>query len=228
MQKQTKSKFNLVYMIIRIIIVLAIISYTTIYIIKGEKEEFSEFKFNMYQLLLLFVFTYVPDLIEYVFKVKIPIYMLILYLLFIFCHFILGEIYGFYATVKLWDVVLHSTTVIIITIVGVSIIYILAKEGKIKFIPILLFVCPICFSMTIEVVWEMIEFSSDVILKTNMQRYNNSITGEPFIGQKALLDTMKDLIVDFVAATITSLLAYIDAKKEKYNFKNWILLKQEK
>lgn len=228
MQKQTKSKFNLVYMIIRIIIVLAIISYTTIYIIKGEKEEFSEFKFNMYQLLLLFVFTYVPDLIEYVFKVKIPIYMLILYLLFIFCHFILGEIYGFYATVKLWDVVLHSTTVIIITIVGVSIIYILAKEEKIKFIPILLFICPICFSMTIEVVWEMIEFSSDVILKTNMQRYNNSITGEPFIGQKALLDTMKDLIVDFIAATITSLLAYIDAKKEKYNFKNWILLKQEK
>lgn len=228
MQKQTNRRFNLIYMIIRIIIALAIVSYIAVYVIKGEKEGFSKFKFNMYQLLLLFVFTYVPNLIEYVFKVKIPIYMLIMYILFIFCHFILGEIYEFYATIKLWDVVLHSTTVIIITIVGVSIIYILAKEEKIKFIPILLFICPICFSMTIEVIWEMIEFSSDVILKTNMQRFNNSITGEPFVGHKALLDTMKDLIVDLIAATVTSLLAYIDAKKEKYNFRNWILVKQEK
>lgn len=228
MHKQTRAKFNLIYIIIRIIIFIAIITYGIVYAVKGQKDEFSEFKFDMYQLILLFVFTYIPDLIEHVFKVSIPTYMKILFILFISCHFILGEIYEFYGTVKLWDVILHATTVIIITIVGISIVYILVEEGKTKLMPLLLLIFPICFSMTIEVMWEMVEFTSDVVLKTNMQRYNNSITGEPFIGQKALIDTMKDLIVDFIAATVTSLIAYIDAKKGKHNFKNWILTKQEK
>lgn len=223
MEKNSKSKINLTYIIFRIIILSIMAIYAIFYWINRK----GNFGFIEYQLLLFFLFSFIPGLIEIIFKVKMPIFMKILFLFFCFCHFILGEIGGFYASIKLWDVFLHATTTSIITLLGISVIYILEKEQKIKKIPLFILIFPICFTMTIEVFWELIEFTSDVLFKTNMQRFNNSITGEPFIGQKALLDTMKDLIVDLLATTLVSLGAYLSAKKGNNTFEKWVITKKE-
>ncbi len=223
MQKKIRSKLDLIYILIRVVIILAMIIYTIVFLTKKEKNNSSDLLFILWQLFLMVIFTFIPKLVEVLFKVRIPNYMKILFIFFCFCHFILGEIVGFYATIKIWDMFLHISTTAIITLLGVSTIYILAQEGKIKLIPLYLLVYPLCFAMTIEVLWEVVEFASDVLFKTNMQRFNNSITGEPFIGQKALLDTMKDLIVDFLSALFVSLVAYIGEKKGKNIFEKWIL-----
>lgn len=227
MQKR-HSKMDSIYTLTRIILLIIIILYTILYFVTRRKQPAEIYRFNMWQLVLMAVFTYIPNLVEHIFKVNVPLYMGIAFMIFCVCHFILGEIAGFYATIKIWDSLLHSSTVVVLALVGVSTIYILNEEGKVKLIPIFLIIYPICFVMTIEVLWEMIEFSSDVILKTNMQRFNDSITGEPFIGQKALFDTMKDLIVDFIFATITSVIAYFNEKKGSISISKWILTKQEK
>ncbi len=228
MQKKIQSKMDLIYRLIRVSLLLIIIIYTILYVVTGRKQPANIFRFNIWQLVLMAIFSYIPNLVEHVFKVDVPLYMGIAFIVFCICHFILGEIMGFYATVSIWDSLLHSSTVVVITLVGVSTIYILNEEGKIELIPVFLIIYPICFVMTIEVLWEIVEFSSDVILKTNMQRFNNSITGEPFIGQLALLDTMKDLIVDFIFASITAFTAYKCEKKGKEGIHNWILTKKGK
>lgn len=227
MQKRINSKMDLIYFLTRIILLITIILYTFFYLLSGRKQSAELFRFNIWQLILMVLFTYIPNFIEHIFKVNVPLYMGISFIIFCICHFILGEIAGLYASVTIWDSLLHSSTVVVITLVGVSTIYILNEEGKINLIPIFLIIYPICFVMTIEVIWEMIEFSSDVILKTNMQRFNNSLTGEPFIGQRALLDTMKDLIVDFLSATLTALIAYHNEKKDSKVIQKWILTKKE-
>lgn len=227
MQKRINSKMDLIYYLTRIILLITLILYTFFYLLSRRKQPAELFRFNIWQLILMALFTYIPNFIEHIFQVSLPLYMRISFIIFCVCHFILGEIIGFYASVTIWDSLLHSLTVVVITLVGVSTIYILNEEGKIKLIPIFIIIYPICFVMTIEVIWEMIEFCSDVILKTNMQRFNNSLTAEPFIGQRALIDTMKDLIVDFISATITALIAYHNEKKDCKVIQKWILTKKK-
>ena len=53
-----------------------------------------------------------------------------------------------------------------------------------------------CFSVTVGVLWEIVEFIIDTLVSSNMQRYKDNYTGAPFLGRRALLDTMKDLILD--------------------------------
>ena len=57
----------------------------------------------------------------------------------------------------------------------------------------------------IGVMWEIFEFASDSLVGTNMQRAYVSTTngrGNPLLGQAALSDTMKDLILDAAGAAI--------------------------
>ncbi len=68
-------------------------------------------------------------------------------------------------------------------------------------------------TVTIGVVWEIVEFGIDGIFGTNMQRAYNSISGEAFIGRKALIDTMKDLILDICGALFVCTICGLIIKK---------------
>ena len=45
-----------------------------------------------------------------------------------------------------------------------------------------------------------------------MQRYKDSITKVEFVGQMALIDTMKDLFVNFIGAVIFSVIGFFYVK----------------
>lgn len=99
----------------------------------------------------------------------------------------------------------------------------------------------LCFSMTIGVVWEFYEYGSDMIFKTDMQKdtviheissvmfnpdgRNSAVTkpiesivvnGEEWNGyiDIGLIDTMKDLLVNFAGAAVFSMLGYFYVKSE--------------
>lgn len=108
--------------------------------------------------------------------------------------------------------------------------------------PLYLSIVAFCFSMTIGVLWEMFEFSADIFLGTDMQKdyivsrissvsLNAVPSNKPVIidgikdvavnGQSlgidgyldiGLIDTMKDLIVNFIGAVVFSVIGFFYVK----------------
>ena len=62
--------------------------------------------------------------------------------------------------------------------------------------------------------WEIYEFSADALFDTNMQKFALD-DGTPLVGQAALKDTMKDIIVDTLGALVMSVVGYISLKYKK-------------
>jgi uncharacterized membrane protein YjdF len=98
---------------------------------------------------------------------------------------------------------------------GFSVVSFLTKADKISLSPAFVAMFAFCFAVTLGVVWEIYEFAMDYYLGTNMQRFVQIETGEMFIGQAALTDTMKDLIVDSIGAFVVSLIGYLSLKRDK-------------
>ena len=146
----------------------------------------------------------------------------IILVLFCLAHFFLGEICGFYAKVVWWDSVLHTFSGMIITFLSFSVISLLNDSKKSSVNLNMRFSClfAFCMAITVGVIWEIIEFTSDSLFLTNMQRAYESIAeggarGEPLIGQAALYDTMKDLILDALGSITTCVLCSIFCTKKK-------------
>ena len=65
--------------------------------------------------------------------------------------------------------------------------------------PVFIAVFAFCFALALGAVWEIYEFTMDSVFGTNMQKYMLD-NGTALIGQAALQDTMKDIIVDAIGA----------------------------
>jgi len=151
----------------------------------------------------------------------------------------LGEVFSFYYHVKFWDSLCHFCSSLIFGILSLSFIYLLNKKTQGKgfgagFIAIFVF----CFSVTTGFIWEIIEFTIDAIFGSNMQKFIPTVDGifnggagkEPLEGSMemiadffrkpsgykyALMDTMKDIIVDFFGALLVAIFLYVIFKKER-------------
>lgn len=168
----------------------------------------------------LLALSFLPAILEKRWKIDIPNFMEIIFILFCSAALLFGEIAEFYVYVSHWDSLLHTISGSLIAIIGFSIINLLNDNPKkhMHLSPFFVSLFVICFSLTMGVVWEIFEFVVDLTTGSNMQRYMNSQTGEMLIGQKALMDTMKDLILDFLGAFVVAVLGYIDLKRSS----NWI------
>ena len=78
--------------------------------------------------------------------------------------------------------------------------------------PVFVAVFAFCFAVTLGVFWEIYEFTFDGILRLNMQKFMLE-NGTQLIGRAALLDTMKDLIVDCLGALIMSFVGYLKERR---------------
>ena len=72
----------------------------------------------------------------------------------------------------------------------------------------------LALSFALGAVWEIYEFTMDSVFGTNMQKYMLD-NGTALIGQAALQDTMKDIIVDAIGALVMSTIGYISLKYKK-------------
>ena len=157
-----------------------------------------------------------PGFLQRKAKLDIPNAMLIAYAVFLYCAIYLGEVREFYYRIPYWDTVLHAFSGIAIGALGFSVISLLNKSESIavSLSPIFVAVFAFCFALALGVIWEIYEFTMDSILKINMQKYALE-SGELLVGQAALLDTMKDLIVDAMGAFTVSVIGYISLKNNK-------------
>lgn len=158
----------------------------------------------------------IPSLFTKKFKIEIPTKIYYLYVIFLYAAIFLGEIRSFYYRIPYWDVILHTFSGTMLGFFGFSFVFLLNKDEKLhmKLSPIFIAVFAFCFSITIGVVWEFYEYFSDIILKTNMQKYALE-NGTNLIGRLALVDTMEDLLVDTIGAFVACTIGYISLKYKK-------------
>lgn len=153
---------------------------------------------------------FLPGLFERKFKIEIPSNMLILYTLFLYCAIYLGEVKSFYYHVPHWDTILHTFSGFMLGALGFSFVTLLNKTEvvPINLSPLFVVIFSFCFAVTLGVFWEIYEFAFDGMLGLNMQKF--ALEGRvDLIGRAALIDTMKDLIVDSLGALLMSIIGYI-------------------
>lgn len=149
-------------------------------------------------------------------QLVIPSNMLLFYAIFLYCAIYLGEVRSFYYNVKNWDTILHTFSGAMLGALGFSFITFLNRTDRVpmNLSPAFVATFAFCFAVTLGVIWEIYEFTADGILHTNMQKFGLE-DGTPFPGRLAVMDTMKDLIVDTIGAAVMSVIGYISLKYQK-------------
>lgn len=148
--------------------------------------------------------------------IEIPKVMFLLYVGFLYCAIFLGEVRSFYYTVPHWDTILHIFSGGMLGALGFSMIAVFNNTERIplNLSPLFVAAFAFCFALALGGVWEIYEFAADVFLGTNMQKFALD-DGTALVGQEALRDTMKDIIVDALGAVGASAVGYISIKYKK-------------
>ncbi len=113
------------------------------------------------------VIYWTPALVKNKFKMSLSVALEITFYLFVFASLILGEVFAFYGPFPFWDIILHFLSGFVLAGIGLSLVEIMNKE-KCKRAFTLLFA--FCFSVTLGIAWECLEFSFDMTLRTDAQK----------------------------------------------------------
>lgn len=120
--------------------------------------------------LTLALFT-IPQITERLFNIEIPNFLELIVILFVFSSTILGELGDFYGYFNMWDTILHTINGFLASGIGFSFVYLLNKNADgINLSPLFLAIVTFCFSMTIGIMWEFIEYSADHWMNMDMQK----------------------------------------------------------
>jgi len=159
-----------------------------------------------------------PEILMKRFAVTIPTEFQILAIIFVFAALFLGEVRSFYTRFWWWDIVLHTSSGLLLGIVGFLLVYVLNEHKRIdfhmhpRFVALFAFV----FAVAVGALWEIFEFGMDRIFGTNMQK---PMLGDP----SGLTDTMWDLIVDTLGAIAISTFGWWYMKQGQRSFiEDWI------
>lgn len=246
-KKRGWSVLSIVYLLLRLSVILVIIDQ-----IRNRDYE------NIFLCIITLIMFFVPSFIEKKVHIDIPDTLETIILLFIFSAEILGEIKEYYLLYPYWDTTLHTLNGFLAAAIGLSLIDILNKHDKfaISLSPFFVALVAFCFSMTIGVAWELFEFSMDNLLGYDMQKdtylttinsvllnpNGNNVPIKVTIDQLTvnsevwkgyidigLIDTMMDLVVNFIGAVIFSTFGYFYIKhRGRSNFVKRFLLSSKK
>ncbi|MDR0931094.1 MAG: hypothetical protein LBM38_05080 [Clostridiales bacterium] len=158
-----------------------------------------------------------------------PPQMITIYVTFLYFTIYLGEVHDYYTTIPNFDTIMHAFSGVALCAIGLSIINILNDSDKIilNLSPAFVAIFAFCFALAFGAIWEIYEFTIDSVFDTNMQRVVMT-NGQLKVGQMALLDTMKDIIVDTFSALAMSIVGYISVKYSKGWIKQFKVIKEHR
>ena len=194
---------------------------------------------NVALCVLSLVLFLVPALAEEGLNIRIPVLFESIIYIFIYSAWILGEIQNYYVLIPGWDTMLHTMNGFLCAAVGFSLVDLLNHKSKdVHLSPMYITIVAFCFSMTVGVMWEFIEYFCDSFFYLDMQKdtiIRNigtvKLTGElqfiPNIEKTVMYladgrtvtvnggyldvginDTMKDLFVNLIGAIAFSIIGY--------------------
>ncbi len=202
---------------------------------------------NVFFCLLAILLFAVPSFIETHTRIDFPPALENSILFFIFAAQILGEMRSYYVAFPFWDMMLHTANGFLAAAIGFSLVDILnqSQKGTFRLSPFFVAVVAFCFSMTIGVLWEFLEYFMDVFFATDMQKDTivhtiRSVKLDPTNAQQVvtienitevavngvdlglggyldigLHDTIKDMFVNFIGAMVFSVAGYFYVKNRK-------------
>lgn len=228
--KEHKSTF-IVYSVLR----LAVILMGVLQFFNGNYE-------NVFMCILALLLMIIPSFVQVTFKVELPSTLEIIILFFIFAAEILGEIQNYYLIFPMWDTILHTLNGFLAAAIGFSLVTLLNSNERLQFelSPFFMAIVAFCFSMTIGVIWEFYEFSVDQLFGWDTQKDTiiqaiHSVSLDPsgtMMNIKniqevvidgvalpiqgyldiGLIDTMMDLVVNFIGAAVFSVFGFFYTK----------------
>lgn len=206
---------------------------------------FNENYYDVFLCFITFLMFLIPPMVSRHSKVYLPDALQIIIVLFIFSAQILGEIREYYLYYSFWDTALHTVNGFLCGVIGFAVVNVLHNSERfyVSLSPLFLAMFGFCFSMTIGVCWEFIEFMMDRLFLTDMQKdifldsvssillnpegTNDAVTLEieslslnngayefPKYIDIGLTDTMKDLLVNFIGAFLSGIVGFFYAKGE--------------
>ena len=177
----------------------------------------SDYLLMLTQCILGVVVMLLPSLINRKWSVPIPRNIYIAYYVFLYCAIFLGEVFDFYYIVPHWDVILHAFSGAMLSALGFILVDLLNMNQRIsvQLSPFFESVFAFCFALALGAVWEIYEFAGDTLLGLNMQKAYLA-DGTALVGTAALMDTMKDLVIDALAAAVVAIAGY-KANKRSVN-----------
>lgn len=114
----------------------------------------------LFTLILLFLADFVQKKLHYKGSIKLLIYI------FIISTELLGEVYNFYDRISYFDIIMHTLSGFIISAVAVSLLKILNNNSSKRLIVIF----SLAFTMMIASSWEIMEFTIDRLICSDMQK----------------------------------------------------------
>lgn len=170
--------------------------------------------------IVLLILVWVVPIFEKIFKIKLNFICIVLYLIFITASTFIGTIWGMYNIWYLYDFFTHLISSCLIAIIVYNIFISFKSNQNIKLV--WLFFIVFSLTMACGCLWEIWEFSVDRLLGLNTQRFQD-IQGNDFIGYRALIDTMTDIIANFIGAVVGSCVSVILNKNREGNMHTIVL-----
>lgn len=143
-----------------------------------------------------------PAVFIHRFNLKLPVHFFAAIVVFIFATIFLGEALDFYERVWWWDIALHGASAIGFGLVGFLFMLMLFQGDRYAAPPIAVSFFAFCFAVSIGTMWEIFEFGMDQIFGLNMQK-------------SGLVDTMSDLMVDMLGASLGAAAGFFYLKKRE-------------
>lgn len=147
--------------------------------------------------------TFLPILFEKRMGIRLPLTFGAMVVVFLFATLFLGETGDFYEKYWWWDIVLHSGSAIGFGLIGYVLVFMLFEGDRFAAPPLALAFLSFSIAVTIGAVWEVFEFAMDQIFGMNMQK-------------SGLVDTMWDIIVDMVGASIGAAAGYFYQRGRRF------------
>ncbi len=198
---QKKKDYNYIYYFIQLVLVgLTIMFICTHFAGVTATEAFRESDDNIKNCLYCLLFSFLPYILKR-WNIHSTKTLQVYFLIAIIVHFIGGGTLHYYRDVWFFSFIVHLiNSFLIATIIYGMLLRHCKNQSK-----FFMFLCTIAFTALVGVIWEFCEYAIDGLSGKNMQRFNNSVTGEAFVGRKALQDTMIDLMMDTIGGGLAGL-----------------------
>ncbi len=156
---------------------------------------------NAFLAMAIMGITLSPAAIGRRFRVNIPPEFQVFAVVFVFAALFLGEIRSYYELIWWWDIVLHTSSGLLMGVLGFLLVYVLneSKHVDVHMRPHFVALLAFLFAVTVGTLWEIFEFAMDQIFGANMQK---PMFGDP----SGLTDTMWDMIVNALGSLAISAL----------------------
>lgn len=138
----------------------------------------SDYVLMFIQCLLGLILIFLPSMLERRWKLNVPGFMHIMFLIFLYAAIYLGEVRSFYYYIPHWDTILHTFSGAMMGSLGFSVVKLLNDSEKVQIhlSPLFVAIFAFSFALALGALWEVYEFSFDKLLTRNILKPEQTAT----------------------------------------------------